>query len=96
MLNLTGKLINVFTQQGGKNKKGEEYEDRDKIQILGGLDLPNGEVKHELVTLTVDDTSPFTAFLNQNISVAVGCMASGRNVIYYVAKGAKPVLQGSI
>ena len=31
MLNLTGTVINVFTQQGGTNKKGESFEDRDKI-----------------------------------------------------------------
>ena len=96
MLNLTGRLINVFKQQGGTNKKGETFEDRDKIQILGGLDLPNGEVKHELVTLTVDDTRPFIELINEDISVPVGVMSLGRNVIYYVAKGAKPVLAGSL
>jgi hypothetical protein len=96
MLNLTGRLINVFKQQGGTNKKGETFEDRDKIQILGGLDLPNGEVKHELVTLTVDDTRPFIDLINEDISVPVGVMSLGRNVIYYVAKGAKPVLAGSL
>lgn len=96
MLNLTGRLINVFKQQGGTNKKGETFEDRDKIQILGGLDLPNGEVKHELVTLTVDDTRPFIDLINEDISVPVGVMSLGRNVIYYVAKGAKPVLAGSV
>ena len=34
----------------------------------------------------------FKDYLNQKISIAVGAMASGRNVIFYVAKGAKPVL----
>lgn len=36
MINLQGTVINVFTQQG-TNKKGETFEDRDKIQILGAL-----------------------------------------------------------
>ena len=45
MLNLTGTVINVFTQQGGTNKKASLFEDRDKIQLLGALDLPNGESK---------------------------------------------------
>ena len=53
MLNLTGTVINVFTQQGGTNKKGESFEDRDKVQLLGALDLPNGEIKNELITLTL-------------------------------------------
>ena len=34
MINLTGRLINVFTHQGGTNKKGETFEDQDKIKFL--------------------------------------------------------------
>ena len=45
MIKLEGTVLNVFTQQGGTNKKGETFEDRDKVQILGALDLPNGDVK---------------------------------------------------
>ena len=41
--------MNVFTQQGGTNKKGEAFEDRDKVQILGAMELPNGDVKNELL-----------------------------------------------
>ena len=92
MINLQGTVINVFTQQGGTNKKGETFEDRDKVQILGALDLPNGEVKNELITLSVENYRDFSSFLNKQISIAVGAMVSGRNVIFYVAKGAKPVL----
>lgn len=95
MLNLTGTVINVFTQQGGTNKKGETFEDRDKVQILGALDLPNGEVKNELITLSVENYNDFSAFLNKQISIAVGAMAMGRNVVFYVAKGAKPELLGA-
>jgi hypothetical protein len=90
MINLQGTVINVFTQQGGTNKKGETFEDRDKVQILGALDLPNGEVKNELITLSVENARDFCDFLNKKISIAVGAMASGRNVIFYVAKGAIP------
>ena len=92
MLNLTGTVINVFTQQGGTNKKGESFEDRDKVQLLGALDLPNGEIKNELITLTVDNYRDFKDLLNKKISIAVGAMAMGRNVIFYVAKGARPEL----
>jgi hypothetical protein len=90
MINLQGTVINVFTQQGGTNKKGETFEDRDKIQILGALSLPNGEIKNELVTLSVENARNFYDLLNKKISIAVGVMASGRNVIFYVAKGATP------
>ena len=92
MIKLEGIVLNVFTQQGGQNKKGETFDDRDKVQILGAMDLPNGDVKNELFTLSVDNYRDFSDFLNQKISIAVGAMAMGRNVIFYVAKGAQPEL----
>lgn len=96
MIKLEGTVLNVFTQQGGQNKKGESFEDRDKVQILGAMDLPNGDVKNELFTLSVENYLDFKDFLNRKISIAVGAMASGRNVIFYVAKGAKPILSENI
>lgn len=93
MIKLEGVILNVFTQQGGKDKKtGDAFEDRDKVQILGAMDLPNGGVKNELFTLSVDNYRHFSEFLNKKITIAVGAMASGRNVIFYVAKGALPIL----
>ena len=50
MIKLEGTVLNVFTQQGGKDKKtGDQFADRDKVQILGAMDLPNGDVKNELL-----------------------------------------------
>ena len=34
MIKLEGTLINTFRVDGGTNKKGEEYEARDKVQFL--------------------------------------------------------------
>ena len=33
MIKLEGIVLNVFAQQGGQNKKGETFDDRDKVQI---------------------------------------------------------------
>ena len=52
------------------------------------MDLFNGDVKNELFTLSVENYRDFKDYLNKKISIAVGAMASGRNVIFYVAKGA--------
>ena len=50
MIKLEGTVLNVFTQQGGKDRKtGDQFEDRDKVQILGAMELPNGGVKNELL-----------------------------------------------
>ena len=92
MINLQGTLINAFRVDGGKGKDGKEYEARDKVQILGSLELPNGETKHELIDLTVDDASIYQPLKNKAISISCGAMAMGRNVVFYVRKGAKPVL----
>ncbi|RSS06902.1 hypothetical protein EA677_10535 [Acinetobacter baumannii] len=71
---------------------GEEYEARDKVQLLGSLELPNGQIKNELIDLTVEDSRIYDDFKNKLISISCGAMAVGRNVIFYVRKGAKPVL----
>ena len=92
MIKLEGTLINAFRLDGGKGKDGKEYEARDKVQILGSLELPNAEIKHELVDLTVEDARIFEPFKHKVISISCGAMAIGRNVVFYVRKGAKPVL----
>ena len=97
MIKLEGTVLNVFTQQGGKDKKtGDQFADRDKVKIIGAMDLTNGDVKNELFTLSVENYHEFREFLNQKISIAVGAIASGRNVIFYVAKGAKPELAKTV
>ena len=91
MINLEGVVINVFTQKGGTDKKtGAAFEDRDKVQLMGALELPNGDIKHELVNLTVENGRDYEQLKNKKISIPCGALASGRNVVFYVAKGATP------
>ena len=96
MIKLEGTVINTFRVDGGTEQKGEEYEARDKVQLLGSLELPNGQVKNELIDLTVEDSRIYDTFKNQLISISCGAMSVGRNVIFYVRKGAKPVLADSL
>ena len=66
MIKLEGIVLNVFTQQGRPKKKGETFDDRDKVQILGAMELPNGGVKNELFTLSVKENyRDFKDYLNQ-------------------------------
>ena len=96
MIKLEGIVLNVFTQQGGQNKKGETFDDRDKVQILGAMDLPNGDVKNELFTLSVENYRDFSDFLNQKSLLLLVQWQMGRNVIFYVAKGAQPELAKTV
>ena len=77
MIKLEGTVLNVFTQQGGTNKKGEAFEDRDKVQILGAMELPNGDVKNELFTLSVENYRDFSDFLNQKNFYCCWCNGNG-------------------
>ena len=77
MIKLEGTVLNVFTQQGGKDKKRQAISLLivTSIQILGAMDLPNGDVKNELFTLSVENYRDFKDYLNKKISIAVGAMA---------------------
>lgn len=95
MFTLCGQVLNVFVQPGGVSKKtGEEYEARDKVQLLGELPLQDGQKRMELVTLTVDDARPFDAVKGKRVRVPVGFFASGRDVQFYIPKGSRLELAG--
>lgn len=95
MFTLAGQVMNVFVQAGGVSKKtGEEYEARDKVQLLGELPLPDGQKRLELVTLTVDDARPYQVVAGKRIRVPVGFFASGKNVQFYIPKGSRLELAG--
>lgn len=95
MLQITGQVVNTFTQDGGQNKDGESYEPRHKVQLLGEFDLPNGDVKHDLVDLKVDDLKDWTPHKGKQVTVDVGAYAPSKGtVIYFIKKGSKPRVEG--
>ena len=95
MLQMTGMVVNLFTKEGGKDKEGKEYEPTHKVQILGAVDLPNGDVQNELVDLKVDSLDDWLTYNGKNVAVDVGIYAPQKNtVVYFIKKGTKPRLQG--
>ena len=56
MIKLEGKLINVFTQEGGTNKKGESFDERDKIQVMGAIEFPVAEQASATLLLNPEQT----------------------------------------
>lgn len=92
MISLTGQVINVFHMDAGTNKKGETYDARDKIQLLGELALPNGETKKELIDLTVENVAQYDSLIGKTISLPVGAISTGRSTTFFVRKGAKPTV----
>ncbi len=92
MLLMTGQLLNVFRTPVGINKEGKEFGGKDKIQILGSETLQNGETQNKLIDLSCHDVSAFERLLGQTVSFPVGVIPSGKQVVFYVPKGAQPEL----
>ena len=49
-----------------KDKEGKEYEPTHKVQILGEVDLPNGDVQNELVDLKVESLDDWMTYKGKN------------------------------
>lgn len=91
MLQVTGRVVNFFATEGGKNKDGEEYEGSDKVQLLGNMVLPNGDSKYDLMDLKVTNIDEWKPFKDKNIFIDVGVYAIAKNnIVFSVRKGAKP------
>lgn len=95
MLQMTGKVVNTFTQEGGQDKDGKDYDARHKVQLLGEFDLPNGDVKHDLVDLKVDSLNDWTPHKGKDVTIDIGVYAPSKGtVIYFIKKGSKPQVRG--
>lgn len=89
MLTLKGQLINTFlTPKSEKN--GNEYGGQDKIQIIGDVELPNGEKRKDMYTLTTHNIDKFEPFLGEEISVPIGIFNTGKAIAYFIPKGSSP------
>ena len=91
MLQIAGKVINVFTVEGGKDAEGKEFAERHKVQLLGDVAMPNGDIKHDLMDLTVESLDDWTSLQDKTVSIDIGAFAPSKgNIVYFVRKGAKP------
>lgn len=92
MLTLTGTLIHSFEAPKGETKDGREYGGDCKIQVLGQIDLQNGDSRKELITLTCHSIEDYSQYLNQDIRVPVGVFVNGKAASFFIPKGSKPEL----
>ena len=91
MLQIAGKVINVFTVDGGKDADGKEFAEKHKVQLLGDVAMPNGDIKHDLMDLTVESLDDWTSLQSKQIAIDIGAFAPAKgNIVYFVRKGAKP------
>lgn len=90
MLTLIGTLIHSFKSPEGETKEGKSYGGDYKIQILGRIELPNGDSRKDLITLTCHSIDEYSKYLNQEIRVPVGVFANGKSVSFFIPKGSMP------
>ena len=79
MITLNGTLLNVFRTPA----RGEGAEEKDKVQILGDVALPNGEIRKDLMTITVKDARAFEGREGTDISLAVGAFAPQKGTVIF-------------
>lgn len=93
MLTLNGTLQNVFMNPESTDKKtGEVRPAALKAQMLAENITQSGEMKLEMVTLTVH-TDAFRVLVGQKIRVPVGAFVANGAIMYYSLRNeSQPIL----
>lgn len=82
MITLNGTLLNIFRAPVRKNAEQGEIE-KDKIQLLGDVPLLNGEIRKDLMTITVKDASRYQHQQGSEISVSVGAFSPQKGTVIF-------------
>lgn len=78
MITLNGILLNVY-----KAPARGDAEEKDKIQILGDIPLPNGDVRKDLMTITVKDAREYENKIGEDVSLSVGAFAPQKGTVIF-------------
>ena len=85
MLIIKAKLLHIFTSADYTNKEtGETSQGKVKLQLLAQTTLKNGEVKNELIDISIPkaDYEKYKSKIGSTVEVPVSIIAKG-NVTYY-------------
>lgn len=82
MITLNGTLFNVYKQP--TRRDGEEGE-KPKIQVMGDIPQTNGEIRKELVTISVPDIREYEGREGEHVSVPVGAFAPSKGQVIFFA-----------
>ena len=93
MLTLKGQVVHVYETPKGTLDNGNEYGGKAKVQMIGEVYLRNGQSKHDLVDLTVDDPAPFRDAIGRSVRVPVGVFARSNQAMFFHAKAAPEPLE---
>lgn len=87
MLTLNGTVANIYESPKGVNKEtGEAFGGQHRIQVMCQNTLKNGEIRVELVDLSVDDISIYQGSVGKAVTVPVGVFVNGGKPAFYALK----------
>ena len=94
MLHLYGQVLNVFDSPPSTDKAtGEIRPAKSRVQIMAENELQNGQKRHELVNLSVEEPDLYRKIVGQMVSVPVGAFVASGAVLFYALKGQRPTAQ---
>ncbi len=85
MLIIKAKLLHIFTSADYTNKEtGETSQGKVKLQLLAQTTLKNGEIKNELIDISIpkSDYEKYKSKIGSTVEVPVGIIAKGQ-ITYY-------------
>lgn len=93
MFTVAGKVINVFDQKGRLDETtGEMTPTTPRLQMLGEMPMPDGEVRMDMITVKVENKEAFASLVGKDIRLPIGVFSPSKGqIVYYVPKGSKPV-----
>ena len=92
MFTVTGQVINTYEQPGQVDKStGEVGRKTPKVQILGDMPVQGGDIRRELITLSIEDEKAYQSLVGKSIRVALGFFAPNKgSIVMFIPKGSKP------
>lgn len=95
MFQVSGIVLHTYDNPAAVDKTTGEItrEQKAKVQLLGDLPLPNGQVRYDMINLTCEDRLEFEALKGKRVSVPLGMFAPAKGeIIYFIPKGGRPAL----
>jgi len=91
MLLLNGTVLNVFDTPASTDKEtGEIRPAKHRVQVMCENTLQNGQVRMDLLNLSVEDIELYKKAISKPVRIPVGAFVSGSAVQFYALKGQKP------
>lgn len=93
MFQVSGQVVHVYDAPQTIDKQTGEVkrEEKPKVQIVGDMPLPNGQLRYDIITLTVENKDEWKALQGRRITVPLGLFAPSKgSIVYFIPKGCHP------